>query len=237
MLTQSAVYPGAQVGVGVQLSTDLRVGQNVVIHAGTVVGPGCELQDSVVLGKRSRSGKYSFNLSGDQLEPLCLEIGAIVCTGAVVYAGVHISAGAIVGDQTQIRERTRVGVDTVIGRGTAVDNDVELGDRVRVQSNCYLTAHTVIEDDVFIGPGVVTTNDGTAGRHDRSFTLRGAALRRACRIGAGAVLLPGVEVGEEAFVGAGTVVTHNVPSRAVVAGVPARQIGEVIDADLIENWR
>ena len=75
-----------------------------------------------------------------------------------------------------------------------------------MQTNCYLTAHTEIEDDVFIGPGVVTTNDNTMARHPAGEPRKGPTLRRACRIGGGAVLCPGIEVGEEAFVGAGAVV-------------------------------
>jgi acetyltransferase-like isoleucine patch superfamily enzyme len=108
---------------------------------------------------------------------------------------------------------------------------------VRVQTNVYLTASTVVEDDVFIGPGAITTNDDTMSRHAPQAPLQGAVLRRACRIGGGAVLVPGVEVGEEAFVAAGAVVTRDVPARAVVMGVPARVVREVPDEDLLERWR
>jgi acetyltransferase-like isoleucine patch superfamily enzyme len=125
----------------------------------------------------------------------------------------------------------------VIGRGSVVDNDVSLGARVRVQTNVYLTAFTVVEDDVFIGPGVLTTNDDTMARHPPGAPLRGATLRRACRIGGGAVLTPGVEIGEEAFVAAGALVTSDVPARAVVMGAPARVVRDVPDEDLLERWR
>ena len=108
---------------------------------------------------------------------------------------------------------------------------------MRVQTNVYLTAFTVVEDDVFIGPGATTTNDDTMGRHPAGAPLRGAILRRACRIGGGAVLTPGVEIGEEAFVAAGALVTGDVPARAVVMGVPARVVREVPDEDLLERWR
>jgi len=80
-----------------------------------------------------------------------------------------------------------------------------------VQANVYLTQGTIVEQDVFVGPGVRTTNDDTMARHDGSYELRGATLRRACRIGGGAILLPGIEIGEGAFVGAGAVVTRDVP--------------------------
>jgi acetyltransferase-like isoleucine patch superfamily enzyme len=118
-----------------------------------------------------------------------------------------------------------------------VDNDVRIGARVRVQTDVYLTAGTVVEDDVFVGPGVCTTNDSTMARHPDDFELQGALLRRACRVGGAAVLTPGVEIGEEAFIAAGTVVTRDVPARAVVMGVPGRVIRDVPDEDLLERWR
>ena len=90
---------------------------------------------------------------------------------------------------------------------------------------------------MFIGPGVTTTNDHTMDRHRREMALRGPVLRRGCRVGGGATLTPGVEIGEEAFVAAGAVVTRDVAPRTVVMGVPARVIRHVGDEDLLERWR
>jgi UDP-2-acetamido-3-amino-2,3-dideoxy-glucuronate N-acetyltransferase len=104
---------------------------------------------------------------------------------------------------------------------------------VRIQTNAYVTAGSVVEDDVFIAPGVVLTNDPRAGRRLSGEALVGATLRRGCRIGAGAILLPGIEIGEQALVGAGSVVTRDVPARAVVMGVPARVTREVPAEELL----
>jgi acetyltransferase-like isoleucine patch superfamily enzyme len=162
--------------------------------------------------------------------------GAAVLAGAIVFAGAEVGERAIAGDQTCIRERSRVGAETVIGRGSVVDNDVVVGERVRVQTNCYITAFAVLEEDVFVGPGVTTTNDHTMARMPIGAPLEGPLLRRACRIGGGVVLCPGVEVGEEAFVAAGAVVTRDLPARCVAMGVPARVTGTVPEADLLERW-
>jgi acetyltransferase-like isoleucine patch superfamily enzyme len=231
----SELAPGLMVGHDVQLGSELELGGNVVIHSGTVVGDGCEIQDGAVLGKRPRFGKLS-SASRDGLDALIVEGGCVICTGAVVYAGARIGARAIIGDQAHVRERAKIGSDTVIGRGSAVDNDVTIGNGVRVQSNCYLTAYSIVEDDVFIAPGVVTTNDDTMGRHPADYALRGATFRRACRVGGGTVLVPGVEIGEEAFIAAGAVVCDDVPPRAVMMGVPARQKRSVPDEDLWGRW-
>src|SRR5204862_401391 len=100
----------------------------------------------------------------DDPGPTVLEDGAVVCAGAIVFAGARICAGAIVGDQAHVRERTVLGPDSVLGRGSALGSDVRIGARARIQTNVWLTSFTVVEDDVFVGPGVVTTNDDEMGR-------------------------------------------------------------------------
>lgn len=163
--------------------------------------------------------------------------GVLIGGQAVIHAGVRIGAGARIGDHAQIRDGARIGAGTTIGSFSSVDPGVVVGARVSVQTRCYLTGGTVIEDDVFVGPGVTMTNDNTMDRHGPEQEFEGPLLRRACRIGGGAVLCPGVEIGAEAFVAAGSVVTGDVAPRAVVMGVPARQVREVPDEDLLERWR
>lgn len=228
--------PGLLLGEDVKIGEGVRFGAYVVVHAGTVIGDGCDVQDGAILGKPPKLARHS-STPREQPRPLALGAGTVVCARAIVFAGADVGEGAILGDQSYVRERARIGAGTVIGRGSAVDNDVVVGARVRVQTDVYLTAFSVLEDDVFVGPGACTTNDDTMSRHGPEYALRGATLRRACRVGGGAVLCPGVEVGEEAFVGAGAVVTRDVPARSVAIGVPARVVREVPDADLVEHWR
>jgi acetyltransferase-like isoleucine patch superfamily enzyme len=234
-LSEAARAPGVVIAEDVGIGVGVVFGAHVVVHTGTIIGDGCVIEDGAVLGKRPRLARGS-SAKG---EVGALELGAevTVCAGAIVFAGARIGEGAIVGDQSYVRERASVGPKSVIGRGSVVDNDVMVGARVRVQTNVYLTAFTEIEDDVFVGPGAITTNDDTMSRHGHETPLRGATLRRACRVGGGAVLTPGVEIGEEAFVAAGAVVTRDVPARAVVMGVPARVVREVGEQDLLQHWR
>lgn len=227
--------PGLLLGDGVRVGEGVSFGAYVVVHDGTLIGDGCSIEDHAVLGKRPRLARHSS--ARGEVVGLELAERVSVGAGAVVFAGARIGAETILGDQSFVRERASIGARSVIGRGSVVDNDVRVGARVRVQSGVYLTAFTVVEDDVFVGPGVTTTNDDTMARHAPETLLRGAILRRACRVGAGAVLTPGVEVGEEAFVAAGAVVTRDVPARAVVMGVPARIVREVGEEDLLERWR
>jgi acetyltransferase-like isoleucine patch superfamily enzyme len=236
VLQPSDRAPGLLLGDSVELPESAEVGGNVIIHAGTVLGEGVRLQDGAVLGKPPAFGPHS---RAPRKPPPALEVGegATICAGAVVVAGARIGDGAVVGDQAHVRERALIGEGAVVGRGSAVDNDVTVGAGVRIQSNCYITAFSTIENDVFVGPGVTLTNDDTMGRHAPDEALHGGTLRRACRIGGGAVICPGVEVGEEAFVAAGAVVATDVAPRAVVMGVPARHVREVADEDLIEEWR
>ena len=228
--------PGLVLGYGVDLPDDAMLGAHVVIYPDTRIGQGVVMQDHVVVGKPPALGQFS-TASQDVPTSTVLHAGAAVLTGAVVFAGAELGEAVTVGDQASVRERAVIGAKTTIGRGSAVDNDVQIGERVRIQSNCYITAYTIVEDDVFLAPGVVTTNDNTMARHAPDKSITGPTLRRACRIGGGAILCPGVEVGEEAFIAAGAVVTADVRARAVVMGVPARERGIVPEEDLLEHWR
>jgi len=220
-------------GEDVELGEGVEIGANVVIHDGTRVGANVRIGDGAVLGKQPSLGRRS-TAKRAPLPPLVIGDGATISTNAVVYAGVEIGPGAIVGDLASIRERCTVGADTVVGRGVCVENDTVIGARVRIQSNSYITAYSELEDHVFIAPCVTTTNDNFMGRtEERKALMKGPTIRRGARIGGGAILCPGVEVGEEAFVAAGALVTRDVPPRTLVMGVPAKAIREVPEEELL----
>jgi acetyltransferase-like isoleucine patch superfamily enzyme len=210
-----------------------EISETAIVYPGTVVGEGCRILDYAVVGKQPTLSPRS-TAAREELPPLELGQGSIVSTGAVVFAGTSLGERVIVGDQSCVRERCTIGDDVVIGRGALVENDTAVGARSKIQAEAYVTAYSTLEEDVFIAPCVVTTNDNFMGRTERRHALRkGPTIRRGARIGGAAILLPGLEIGEEAFVGAGAVVLKDVPARAVMVGNPARQIREVPDEELL----
>ncbi|MGH2996013.1 MAG: DapH/DapD/GlmU-related protein [Gaiellaceae bacterium] len=209
------------------------VAETAVVYPGTVLGEDVVVGDQAVVGKQPVLGARS-TARREELPPLVVGDGSRILAGAVVFAGTRLGRNVIVGDQACVRERCDLGDEVIVGRGSLVENDTSVGARTRIQANAYVTAYSTLEEDVFIAPCVVTTNDDYMGRMERRLNeMRGPTIRRGARVGGGAVLLPGIEVGEEAFVGAGAVVLRDVPARAVVVGNPARQIREVPDEELL----
>jgi acetyltransferase-like isoleucine patch superfamily enzyme len=204
-----------------------------VVHQGTVLGEGVRVLECAIVGKQPTLGPRS-TAKRDPLPPATIGDGTVISTGAIVFAGSTIGSGCIVGDQACVRERVTLGDDVVVGRGSLVENDTAIGRGTRIQADAYITAYSMLEEDVFVAPCVVTTNDNFMGRTERRKGLmEGPTIRRGARIGGGAVLLPGVEVGQEAFVGAGAVVTKDVDARTVVYGNPARPVRDVPEDELL----
>jgi UDP-2-acetamido-3-amino-2,3-dideoxy-glucuronate N-acetyltransferase len=164
-----------------------------------------------------------------------IDPSARVHATADLEPNVTIGAGTSIWHRAQVRTGTQVGAECVVGRDVFIDEGVSIGDRVKIQNAALIYQGVTIEDGVFIGPGVILTND----RYPRAITSIGdlaraddwevspIALRYGCSIGAGAVVVAGVDVGRFAMVGAGAVVTRTVPSHALVAGSPAHRIGWV----------
>jgi acetyltransferase-like isoleucine patch superfamily enzyme len=226
---------GLLIGEGVTIGNDVVFGANVVVYDDTVIGDGCFIQDNVVLGKVPSLSPTSTAKRGD-LPGLTLGAGCVISTGAVVYRGTTLGPGCILGDYAGVRERCTLGERVVVGRGSVVENDTTIGDGTKIQTSVYITAYMTIEDRCFIAPCVQTTNDNFMGRTEKRHKLiKGATIRRGARVGGGVVLCPAVEIGEEAFIAAGAVVTKDAPARKVLMGVPARVVRDVYEDELLEN--
>jgi acetyltransferase-like isoleucine patch superfamily enzyme len=205
------------------------------VYPGTVLGEGVKVLEGAVVGKQPTLSPRS-TAKREPLPPAQLGEGTIVSTGAIVFAGATIGARVILGDQSCVRERVEIGDDVVVGRGSLVENDTTIGAMTKIQADAYITAYSTLEEHVFIAPCVVTTNDNWMGRTEARFgNVKGPTIRRGARVGGGAVICPALEIGEEAFIGAGAVVTKDVPARALMVGNPARRIRDVADEELLEN--
>ncbi len=153
----------------------------------------------------------------------------------VVFPEVTMGEGTRLGNFVMIRSNTVIGEDCTIGSFVDIEGDVVIGHHVSLQSGCYITRGVVIEDDVFCGPRVITMNDKRIShRRPRMAFVRSAPrILRGARVGGGSVLLPGVTIGANALVGAGSVVTRDVPAGAIVAGNPARVVGTVPPEEML----
>jgi acetyltransferase-like isoleucine patch superfamily enzyme len=212
-----------------------EVHSSAVVYPGTVLGEGVKVLENAVVGKQPALSPRS-TVKAEQLPPTEVGDGTVVSTGAIVFAGSRIGERVILGDQSCVRERVVVGNDVVLGRGALVENDTTIGAMCRIQAGAYITAYSTLEEHVFIAPCVVTTNDNFMGRTERRHALReGPTIRRGARVGGGAILCPAVEIGEEAFVGAGAVVTKDVPPRVIVVGNPARVLRDVPEDELLAS--
>ena len=208
---------------------------SAIVYPGTVLGEGVKVLENAVVGKQPTLSPRS-TAKREPLPPAVIGDGTIVSTGAIVFAGTSVGARVILGDQSCVRERVTIGDDVVLGRGALVENDTTIGALTKIQAEAYITAYSTLEDNVFIAPCVVTTNDNFMGRTERRHALmKGPTIRRGARVGGGAILCPGIEIGEEAFVGAGAVVTKNVPPRVVVVGSPAHVLRDVPEDELLQG--
>jgi len=224
------VEAGATIGAG------CTIGHNVVIRDGTILGKGVVVGDNAVLGKQPRPSPTSTVKIREPLPGLVVSDGSSVGAGAIVYAGTQIGRMTMIADQAFVREKCTIGDYVIVGRGVTVENETVIGDCVKIQTGAYVTAYMTVEDHVFLAPGVYTTNDNFMGRTPERFEFRkGATIRHGARVGANATLLPGIEIGREAFVAAGSVVTRDVPPATLVMGVPARPVRPVPEREWAEN--
>ncbi len=244
----SAIHPSAQVGAGttmgeycviganVRLGTGCQLGNHVVIHADTIVGNDVRIDDHASLGKLPMKAANSATTKDQVLPPLTVGDVSIVGTGVVLYRGASIDGKVLMADLSTVRENVTVGRGTIVGRGVTIENFCSVGRYCKLESESYLCAYSTLEDRVFVAPGVVTSNDYFVARTQERFKhFKGVTVKKGGRIGACSVTLPGVVIGEDALVAAGSTVTKDVEPRMLVMGKPARPLRPVPVEQLLEN--
>jgi acetyltransferase-like isoleucine patch superfamily enzyme len=242
------IHPTAIIGAGTQLGhnsviqedarvgSNCRIGSGVVIHPGTVIGNNVRIDDNTVIGKLPMKAALSAVTQDQTLEPCVIEDDCMVGAMVVIYRGCRVGKKVMVADMASIRENVEVGEYTIIGRGVTIENKVKVGSRCKLETEAYITALSEIGDGCFIAPEVTFTNDNFLGRtKDRFKYHKGVTMKKGARIGANVTVLPGLTLGEDALVAAGSVVTKDVPARKVVLGSPARVWRDVPTDQLLEN--
>lgn len=184
------------------------------------IGDGSDVDDGVILGYPSGRMAVSALVIGAQ---------AYLRSGTVIYAGSEIGDRFETGHHVVVREQSRIGDDVSVWSNTVVDYGCVIGSRVKIHSNCYLAQYTLIEDDVFIAPGVSLANDLFPGHPESARLMAGPLIHAGAQIGVNATVLPYVTIGAGALIGAGAVVTKDVAPGTVAFGNPARPAGRVED--------
>lgn len=227
-MTDIMLGKNAAVSATARIGSGATIGNNVVVHAGTVIGKNAVIGDNAVIGRQPRPGPTSTKESGADLPPLIIGDNCVIGAGAVVFSGSKIGPSTMIGDLAVVRERCDIADFVLIGCRVVVENDVSIGSYTKVQTGAYITAYVAIEEHVFIAPMVTTTNDNAMGRGLSRFDrIKGAHIKYGARVGGASVILPGILIGREAFVAAGSVVTKDVPDGKLVMGAPARVIKDV----------
>jgi acetyltransferase-like isoleucine patch superfamily enzyme len=212
------------------VAVNVRLGNFVSIHPKVRVSEDCVVMDGAILGRLPMANRTVTRAVPREYSELFIGAGTIIGCNSVIYTGSRIGNAVLINDLASIREGCVIDDEVVIGRGVMILYNVKIGARSRIQDQAHIVGEMVIEEDVFIGMAVATTND-----NDVYLTRFGLAkvelkppmIRRLAVVGAGATILPGVEIGEGAVVAAGAVVTHNVPAWTIVAGVPARHLRDI----------
>ena len=168
------------------------------------------LQENVILGLEYRQG------CGQAI----IGKNSVIRAGTIIYGDVETGENFQTGHNVMVRENTKIGNHVGIGTNSIIDGNVTIGDFVKIESACYIPTHVIIGDRVFIGPGVVLTNDRYPLKLRDEYRPEGPILEDGVTLGGGVVICPGVRIGADSFVAAGAVVTCDVPKRSLVVGVP-----------------
>jgi UDP-2-acetamido-3-amino-2,3-dideoxy-glucuronate N-acetyltransferase len=244
----SQIHPSCQIGAGTRyghntvISENVRIGDNcqighgVIIHPDTVIGNGVRIDDNSVIGKLPMKAALSAITKEQELPPCEVADSCLIGALTILYRGCKLGTKVMVADLASIRENVDVGEYTIVGRGVTVENKVKIGKRCKLETESYITALSEIEDGCFIAPEVTFTNDNFLGRTKERFKFhKGVTVKRGGRIGANVTVLPGITIGADALVAAGSVVTRDVPENKLVMGSPAKVKRDVPAEQLLDN--
>lgn len=219
----AVIYPGAIV------SESAVIHDYVVIYPEVIIEDDVEIFDHSVIGKIPKAVSSTKRKVNNQYKRTRIGKGSIISVGCIVYAGTEIGQDVLLGDNASIREECLIDDNCIIARNVSVNYNTRIGHHTKIMDNSHITGNAIIEDHVFISVLVATTNDnsmGKGGAYDEE-REKGPYIKTGATIGAAANILPAVVIGQDAVVGAGSVVTKDVPDRKIVMGIPAKIIKDV----------
>lgn len=228
---------GTVVMAGATIGRGCRIGCHVIVHPESRVGDNVRIDDHCVVGKMPMKAALSaVTRDRNDLPAAVIGEACVVGTHVTVYRGASIGSRVLLADYVSVREDVEIGELTIVGRGVAVENRVKIGPRCKIETGAYVTAISEIGAGCFIAPMVTFTNDNFMGRTKERFKYhKGVTLKDGARVGANSTILPGIVLGEDAVVAAGSVVTRDVPARKIALGSPARVWRDVPEDQLLEN--
>jgi acetyltransferase-like isoleucine patch superfamily enzyme len=206
----------------VNIGKDVRIGHNVVIHPFTRISDNVTILDNAVVGKQP-SNISTLTIKVENEPPCEIGEGSIIGTSAIIYAGTKIGKNCFIADLASIRERCIIKDHAIIGRVVTIEYDTIVGEYSRIMTHSQMTGNMIIEDHVFIGGAVASTND----KYMTSGKWKGPLIKSGARIGANSTIIGGNTIGKEAVIGAGAVVTSDIPDYKIALGVPARVVKDV----------
>jgi acetyltransferase-like isoleucine patch superfamily enzyme len=170
---------------------------------------------------------------GKNVDVVTIGRNARIRSGTVIYGGAKIGDNLQTGHNVVIREENEIGDDFAVWNNTVIDYGCKIGDHVKIHCNCYVAQFTVIDDGAFMAPGVTIANDLHPGCEKSAECMRGPHIKEGVQIGVNVTLVPFIEIGEHSLIGAGSVVTKNIPPYSLAYGNPARVVGDVRDVKCV----
>ncbi|NHI94818.1 MAG: N-acetyltransferase [Candidatus Lokiarchaeota archaeon] len=194
------------------MDKSIKLGKNVIFHKNVKIGMNSIIGNNVELGINDNE--------------LIIGENSTIRSYSIIYGDVKIGNRFTTGHRIMIREKTTIGESVIIGTNSIIDGNCQIGNNVSIQSGVYVTWGVKVEDNVFMGPFSKTTNDKYPPTRDKS-ALIGPVLKKGCSIGSGAIILPGIEIGENTLIGAGSIVTKNIPPNVIAFGNPCKVVKEL----------
>jgi UDP-3-O-[3-hydroxymyristoyl] glucosamine N-acyltransferase len=221
---RSRISANAVIHAGATIGSDVRIHSGVVVHADATIGDGSEIFAGTIIGRRPKSAGVARPATSPR-STATIAARCAVGPHAVIYQGVSVGDDTLIGDGASVREGCTIGARSVVGRGVSLNYDISVGEEVTILDHAWITGRSIIKRGAFISGGVTSADDNAFGA-TREGDLRGIIVGERARIGIGAILLPTVEIGDDATVAAGAVVTRSVPPNRTVFGIPARLLSK-----------